>query len=137
MSQVTVTKGPEAMAGSLPSQCSASGTVPPRHTARTVLAHSAPPTTRPSVGLSHHQYALWGRERVGPAPGDEELVIEDTVVLVGDLFVDDVLILGIGHHHQILEGVVKVPAVVHVHVSGATEPPAVGHVGQAVELDHM
>ena len=66
---------------------------------------------------------------------DKELVVQDAVVLVRDLLVDDVLILGIGHHHHVVERVVEVAGVVHVDVRRAVVPPGGREVGHARERD--
>ena len=72
---------------------------------------------------------------MGSPARDPELVVEDAVVLVGDLLVGDVLVLGGGHHHQVGEGVAQVAGVVHVDVGGAGEPSVVGDVGDFGEPD--
>ena len=90
---------------------------------------------RRPVLLAHHEEALRCRERVGPAALDEELMVQNSVVFVGHLLVDDVLVLGSRHHHQILEGVVQVAPVVHVDMGGAVVPALGGHVGHALQVE--
>ena len=84
---------------------------------------------RRPVLLPHDQHHVFGGERMRPAAGYEMLVVEDAVVLVRDLLEDHVLVLGVGHEHQVLEGVVEVAGVVHVDVGRAAPPPLGGHVG--------
>ena len=70
-----------------------------------------------------------------PAARHEELVVEDPIVLVGDLLVDDVLVLGLRHHQQVLERVVQVAAVVHVDVGRPAVPPLGRHVGHPAKIN--
>ena len=52
--------------------------------------------------LSHDEQTIRLRERMWTATLNEELVVQDPVVLVRDLLVDDVLVFGVRHHHEIL-----------------------------------
>ena len=53
------------------------------------------------------------------AARDVVLIVENPVVLVGDLVSDKIGILGGIHEHQVLRRVVKISAVVHVDVIAA------------------
>ena len=88
-----------------------------------------------AVFLSHDQQALRRGDGMGAAAGNEELVVEDAVVLVRHLLGDHILVLRVRHHHQVLERVVQVAAVVHVDVRGAAVPAAGRHVGHPAEID--
>ncbi len=90
------------------------------------------PEGRP-VLLADHEHHVLARERVRAAAGHEKLIVENAVVLVGDLLEHDVLVFGRGHHHQVLERVVQVSAVVHVHVRGAAVPSLRRHVGHPLQ----
>ena len=48
--------------------------------------------------------------------------VENAVVLVRDQLIEDILILGAGHEHQVFESVAIVPAVVHVNVRRPAVP---------------
>ena len=63
----------------------------------------------------------------------EVLIVENTVVLVGDLFEHEVLVFCFGHHDQIFERVVQVAAVVRVDMGRGTVPTVGRHVGHALE----
>ena len=89
---------------------------------------------RRSILLPDHQESLRGRKRVGAAARDEELVVENSIVFVGNLLVHDVLIFRLGHHHQVVERVVQVAGIVHMHVSRPAVPPLGGHVGHPSEV---
>ena len=86
-----------------------------------------------TVLLPDDQHMVRLGERVRPSAGEPELVVDDPVVLVGDLLVEDVLAFGGGHHHQVGQGVVEVAGVVHVDVGGARKPAVVGHVGDLAD----
>ena len=90
---------------------------------------------RRPVLLADHDQPVGRRHRMRTAARHEELVVEDAVVLVGDLLVDDVLVLGRRHQHQVLERVAQVAAVVHVDVGRAAVPAPGRHVGHAPEID--
>ena len=90
---------------------------------------------RRTILLPDDEQHVLARERVRAAAGHEELMVEDAVVFVRDLLEHDVLILGRRHHHQVLERVVQVAAVVHVHVGRAVVPALDGHVGHALQAD--
>ena len=83
---------------------------------------------RRPVLLPDDQHAMWLRQRMRPAARHEILVVENPVVLVGHLLVDDVLIFGLGHHHQVLQRVVEVAGVVHMNVRRAAVPSQVGEL---------
>ena len=88
-----------------------------------------------AVLLPDDQHPVRLGERMRPAAGDPELVVQDAVVLVGDLLVDDVLVFRGGHHHQVGEAVAQVAGVVHVDVGRAGQPAFVGDVGDLGEPD--
>ena len=86
------------------------------------------------IFLADHHEPIRGRDRMRAAAGYEELVVEDAVVLVGDQLVHHILILAGRHQHQVLERVVQVPSVVHVHVGGAAVPAERRHVGHRLQF---
>ena len=88
---------------------------------------------RRPVLLPDHEDAIGLRQRMRAAARHEILVIENPVVLVGYLLVDDVLIFGLGHHHQVLQRVVEVAGVVHMHVRRAAIPSQVGQLGDLLQ----
>ena len=47
---------------------------------------------RRPVFLSYDQNPAWGRNRVRAAAWDKDVVVQDPVILVGDLLIDDVLV---------------------------------------------
>ena len=91
------------------------------------------PIERRPILLAGDHKPLGRGHGMRPASRDEELMVKDPVVLVGDELVDDVLILGLGHHHQILERVVQIAAIVHVDVGRAAIPTFCRHVGHPLE----
>ena len=99
--------------------------------------HEDVPVERGPVLLSDDKHPVLRRQRMRAPAGNEELVVENPVVLVGDLLEDDVLVFGLRHHHQVLQGVVQVPAIVHVHVGRAAVPALGRHVGHRLQLDRQ
>ena len=88
-----------------------------------------------AVLLTDDQQAVGFRKGMRAPAREPVLVVEDAVVLVGDLLGDHVLILRVGHHHQVGEAVAQVAGVVHVDVGGTREPALVGEVGDFRERD--
>src|SRR5689334_15269832 len=60
--------------------------------------------------------------------------VQNSVVFVGHQFVYDVLVLGAGHKHQVLESISKVSSVIHVNVRRAAAPSRGAQVQEP--LDH-
>ncbi len=65
---------------------------------------------------------------------DEELVVQNSIVLVGNRFIHHLLVFSGGHEEQVLQRIVQIAAVVHVHVSGAAVPASLGHVDEHAAL---
>ena len=97
------------------------------------LEHEHVAVERRPIFLSDHHDAVRCRHRMRAAAGNEVVIVENAVVLVGDLLVHDVLIFSRRHHHQVLERVVQVAGVVHVHVRRSAVPPFGRHVREPLE----
>ena len=93
-----------------------------------------PPEWRP-IFLTDDKNHVFARQRMRSAACNEKLVIEDSVVLVGNLLEDDVLILGSRHHHQVLQRVVEIATIVHMNMSGAVMPAFHRHIGHPLQAD--
>ena len=90
-----------------------------------------------AIFLAHHHQPIGLGNGMRAAAGDEELVVQHAVVLVGRLHVDNVLVFGCRHQHQVFQRVVQVAAIVHVHVGGPAVPAFGRHVGHRLQGDRQ
>ena len=61
-------------------------------------------------------------------------MIEDPVILVGDLFSDHIQPFSIGQHHEVFRRVVQIAAIVHVDMIAPAVPACRVRVGDSFRL---
>src|SRR5262245_49188605 len=64
---------------------------------------------------------------------DKELPIENSIVLISDQFVHNVLIFRSRHSHQVFKAVAQVSTVVHMYVGGTTHPALLSQLDHRLE----
>ena len=88
---------------------------------------------RRTIFLSDHQNHIRGGQGVRAPARHEELLIQNPIVLVRHLFEHQVLILRGGHHHQILQRIVQIAPVIHMHVRRGAVPSFRPHIDHRFE----
>ena len=89
------------------------------------------------VFLSDNHHPVGRRQGMRPPARHEKLLVQDAVVLVRHLFEHQILILRLGHHHQVFKGVVQVAPIVHMYVRRSTVPAFLRHIDDGIKHHSM